>query len=320
MKIVFVEIFTFRCRMPSVRKGVRRFVAAVIFLLWVSESVIAGVPAADAVDDALTFSLGPFWHLSVSPSGDIYPPYIADLQRPGFGMMNMNIMDSEIPDAGKSRYSFMLGGQYGLLRLQSISEPAKAFQVDFYGAFNGQFDLDNSTDNIGWDGLYGIALYWANGFGLALKLAMRHDSSHVGDEYMERIGRLRINYTREEWAAGLSYCFMENFRIYGEGAYAFDMRNTDLQEPWRVQGGLEWEKENLLLGGRAGYYAAIDVGAAEELEWENDVTIQTGLVIPVRRFYRNIRIGLIYRNGRSLIGEFFQNREEWWGFGLWVDM
>jgi hypothetical protein len=45
-----------------------------------------------------------------------------------------------------------------------------------------------------------------------------------------------------------------------------------------------------------------------------------GLVMPVRRFYHKFRIGLICREGRSLIGEFFQNREKWWGIGLWIDI
>jgi hypothetical protein len=137
---------------------------------------------------------------------------------------------------------------------------------------------------------------------------------------MEKTGRMRIDYTREEWALGLSYRFLENFRVYGEGAYGFDLRNTDVQEPWRVQGGLEWEADDLFLSGRGGYYAAVNVGAAEELDWEEDITVQAGLVVSAPRSYRKFRIGLIYRDGRGLIGEFFQNREEWWGGGLWLDM
>lgn len=293
---------------------------------WILFSATAAVSSDNAprvssdADDPLIFSVGRHWNLDVLPAGNIYPPYIADLHRPGFAVMNVNIMDSKIPDAGDRRYGFMLGGQYGVLRFQSVQEPAAAFQVDVYGSFYGVFDVDNSTDNIGWDGLYGIAFHWTNNKGLAAKLAMQHDSSHVGDEYMEKTGRNRINYTREEWALGLGYRFMDNWRVYAEGAYGFDLRNSDLQEPWRVQAGLEWEADNLFLSGCGGYYVAVNVDAAEELDWEEDITAQAGLVISARRFYRQFRVGLIYRDGRGLIGEFFQDREEWWGIGLWLDM
>ncbi len=297
---------------------------AIILGFWILFSGNSGAFADNSTQesfvDSLTFSIDREWNLHVLPAGDIYPSYIADLHRPGFAMMDMNIMDSEIPDAGDNRYSFVLGGQYGLMGLQSVSEPAAAFQVDVYGVFYGVFDVDNKTDNIGWDGLYGIAFHWTDGRGLSAKLAMQHDSSHVGDEYIEKTGRKRINYTREEWALGLSYRLMDNWRFYGEGAYGFDLRNSDLQEPWRVQGGVEWEADDLFLSGRGGYYAAVNVGAAEELDWEEDITVQAGIVISARRFYRKFRIGLIYRDGRSLIGEFFQNREKWWGIGLWIDI
>jgi len=296
----------------------------IIFGCWILFSANADASADNSTqnssDDPLTFLADRQWNLDVLPAGDIYPPYIADLHGPGFAMMNMNVMDSETPNAGDSRYGFMLGGQYGALRFQSTSEPAAAFQVDIYGSFYGVFDADNNTDNIGWNGLYGIAFHWTDGSGLAAKLAMQHNSSHVGDEYIEKTGRKRINYTREEWALGLSYRFMENWRFYGESAYGFELRNSDLQEPWRVQGGVEWEADDLFLSGRGGYYAAIDVGAAEELDWEEDITVQAGFVISATQFYRKFRIGLIYRDGRSLIGEFFQDREEWWGIGLRLDI
>lgn len=275
--------------------------------------------AETAVDEDLTFSLGGTWRLAVSPGGDLYPGYIADPLRPGFALRKLNVTDSEIPGSGTDRYSFTLGGRYGLLRLFADTAPAMAFQIDIYGAFLGQFDIENSSDNIGWDGLYGLILSWSNGNGLALKLAMQHDSSHVGDEYMERTGRERINYTREEWAAGISYRFFDLFRIYGEGGYGYDLRNDALQEPGRVQGGIEIEDRDRFLGGRLGYYAALDVGAYEESDWDADTSVQAGLTVPVDRFLQEIRVGAFYRDGRSPMGEFFQRRERWWGLGLWID-
>ena len=301
------------------QKTTKWFAAGLIWLLVAGLVPFSAAAAQTAADDDLTFSLGESWRFSVSPGGDLYPGYIADPLRPGFAMRKLTVTDGEIPDSGESRYAFTLGGRYGLLRLFTDTDPSMAFQLDLYGAFMGQFDVDNGTDNIGWDGLYGVILSWTNGAGLALKLAMQHDSSHVGDEYMERTGRERINYTREEWAAGVSYRFLDIFRVYGEGAYAYDLRNDALQEPGRIQGGLEIEDPDRFLGGRLGYYAALDIGAYEESDWDADVSLQAGVVVPVDRFLQTLRIGTFYRNGRSPIGEFFQRRETWWGMGLWID-
>ena len=191
--------------------------------------------------------------------------------------------------------------------------------MDVEAAFLGQFDADHSQDNIGWDGIWGLALTWADGAGLAAKLATQHDSSHVGDEYAERTGRERINYTRAEVVFGLSLAFFTQWRVYGEAGYAYDMRNVELQEPWRVEGGLEFEDAHRFWKGRLGYYAAIDVTAYEESDWHSDITLQAGLLLPVTGLVRTYRFGLEYRDGRSIIGEFFQDKETSWALGLWVD-
>ncbi len=294
------------------------FVAVLGLSLLLAAPVMGG--ADGIVDEQLAFSMRDDWCLALFPAGRIYDPYIADPLRPGFSLMRMGIMDSDIPDAGKSRYNFMLGGQYGFLKLRHSDFPGMAVQLDIYGAFLGQFDLGNSTDNIGWDGLYGLMVTWTGGDGLSLKLAMQHDSSHVGDEYAERTGRLRINYTREEIVFGLSYRFPEYFRVYSEAGYGHDLRNTELQRSWRVKGGIEFEAPDRFFNGRLGYYAAVDLSSTEEMDWKADVTLQAGVVFPVRRSSHTVRIGPIYRNGRSVIGEFFQHKEEWWGMGMWIDI
>lgn len=295
------------------------FRAAVVGLCLLLASSAIGM-AEDAADERLTFTMGEAWSVDLFPGGHGYAPYIADPVRPGFSMTQVNIKDSDIPDAGKTRYNFMLGGQYGVLKLGHARHPGMSLQMDIYGSFLGQFDLDNGTDNIGWDGFYGLILAWANADGLALKLAMQHDSSHVGDEYAERTGRRRINYTREEYVLGVSYRFPHLARVYAEGGYGHDLRNSDLQAPWRVKGGLEFEETDRFFNGRMGYYAAVDLTSMEETDWDTDVTVQAGFVMPVRRGFQTVRFGPVYRKGRSLIGEFFQRQEEWWGFVLWIEI
>lgn len=280
------------------------------------------VPSSEAPKEeshGVAFSLGDKWCGVISPGSDLYPVYIANPIRPTMAINWVKVSDSEIAETGDTRYTLRMGGRVNFLRVHPAGEPDRGFQLDAEAAFLGQFDADYSLDNIGWDGIWGVLLTWANGTGFAAKLATQHDSSHVGDEYAERTGRKRINYTRGEVALGLSLAFLSHWRVYGEAGYAYDMRNEELQKPWRVEGGLEFEDPHQFWKGRLGYYTAIDVTAYEELGWERDITIQAGLLLPVTGLVRTYRFGVEYRDGRSIIGEFFQDKETYWALGLWVD-
>jgi hypothetical protein len=268
----------------------------------------------------LTFPVGSVWRGVFAPDELIYPEYVADPLRPTITFSVQRILETEIPDAGDSRYLFRFGTRRGFLRFLPDDDSGHTFQLDLYGGFIGVFDIDNSLDNIGWDGVYGALASWTDGKGLAAQLGFKHDSSHVGDEYAERTGRERIDYTRQEYALGLSLSRFEHWRAYFEGGYAFDRGTERLQERKRLQAGLEFERPDCLLGGRAGVYAAADVTSYEELDWQKDWTVQTGLVLSRRGSLPKWRLGLEYRNGRSVIGEFFQRKEKWISLGLSIDL
>ncbi len=95
------------------------------------------------------------------PDGDLYPKYIADPRRSNFTFMKMSYSSTGIQASGKNRFGLKLGGRYGFFRFYKGEDPGSLFQFDIEGGFIGQFDLDNSTDNIGWDGIYGLQFAWA---------------------------------------------------------------------------------------------------------------------------------------------------------------
>ncbi|MHC4473290.1 MAG: DUF1207 domain-containing protein, partial [Planctomycetota bacterium] len=266
------------------------------------------------------FPVGGEWRGLFAPDELIYPTYVADPLRPTITFSRQWLSDTEIPDAGDSRYFFRFGTRRGFFRFEPDDDSGHAIQVDLYGAFVGVFDIDNSLDNIGWDGVYGVLATWTDGEGLAAQLGLKHDSSHVGDEYAERTGRKRIEYTRQEYVLGLSLSRFDHWRAYVEGGYAFDLRNDELQERKRLQGGLEFEHPDCLFGGAAGVYAAADITSYEELDWQKDVTVQAGLVLSRKGSRPRWRLSLEYRSGRAVIGEFFQRKEKWISLGLSLDL
>jgi hypothetical protein len=252
------------------------------------------------------------------PTGELYAPYAADLHSVGFGFQLSHYTRSQIADAGKDRNEVKVGGRFGILRGRQSDQAGREWQVSFEIGLNAQFDEENSLDNIGWDGKYGLMFTSALGRDLSYKVALSHDSSHVGDEYMERTGRLRIGYTRHELSAGVSWLLSDSWRTYAEAGQGYLLSNEELQKPGRLQFGLEWQDAGYVRNGRRGWYAAFDLSSMQERDWRIDRSLKTGYRVDSDG--RVYRFGVQWYSGRPPIGEFFQHTESFLGVGVWVDI
>ena len=96
---------------------------------------------------------------------------------------------SEIPDTSGTRTMLKAGGRFGIVRWEAAPGGGRSWQLSLDAGLDAMFDSQNSLDNVGWDGNYGITLTTASASRFAYKLGILHCSSHVGDEYMERTGR-----------------------------------------------------------------------------------------------------------------------------------
>jgi hypothetical protein len=275
----------------------------------------AGTALAAETDSAGDLDAG--WHLAFVPGSDLYPSYIADPRRAVFRFGVNGYFDSDISDAGDYRYGITLGGRYGIARLHREGDPDHGFQLDVEAAFIGTFDIDNSLDNIAWDGVYGALFSWRPGDRTAVRFGVLHDSSHVGDEFTERTGRTRVDYTREELAVGVSRYLGRSWRVYVEGGWAYEEGNDAIQDPWRLQAGVEYVGRKRILRDRFAWYVAADNESTEELDWEVRTAAQIGIALPAKRGAR--RFGLELFHGRSVFGEFFQSDETYAALAWWFD-
>ena len=251
------------------------------------------------------------------PTGELYAPYAADLHSVGFGFQLIHYTRTRIADAGKNRNEVKVGGRFGVLKGQHPDLTGREWRLSFEIGLNAQFDEANSLDNIGWDGKYGFIFASALGRDLSYKIALSHDSSHLGDEYIERTGRLRIGYTRHELSAGVSRLLNDNWRTYAEAAWGFLLSNEELQKPGRFQCGLEWQDNGYLRNGK-GWFAALDLSSMQERDWRIDRSLKTGYRLDSDG--RAYRFGIQWYSGRPPIGEFFQYTESFLGVGIWVDI
>jgi hypothetical protein len=251
------------------------------------------------------------------PTGDIHPVYIADPHRPTNSIGMQFYSRTGIDDSTGVRTGLSAGGRLGLLRIDPAKPGGRSWQLSLDAGLNAQFDSNNKLDNIGWDGNYGFSLTTANGGPLSFRVAIYHDSAHVGDEYAERTGRTRIDYTREELAFGFAVRPARGWRFYAEGAYGYYLL-TEEQHPWRVQGGAEYTTRRFFWGDRFAWYAAVDFQGWQERDWRLDTTVQTGLTTTAGG--HRWRIGVQWNDGAPPMGEFFQDTEAWLSVGFWVDL
>jgi len=288
----------------------------VCWLLCAAATVSATAAGVLAEDEPPTVSgAGRVW--SFFPEDDVYPQYVADPLRPQSAVMLVGFPSSGIPDSGDKRFLLRLGGRYSIARLHPAGQPDRGFQIDFEGGFFGQFDIVNSLDNIGWDGLFGLRFSYRGDGPWAFSLGSRHDSAHVGDEYALRTGRERIGYTREEIVLGASWLPNDLWRAYLETGWGYN--RIESEQPLRLQVGIEHIGRNRLWKGDIPWYAALDVTAYKENDLEVRTAAQLGLIFPTDRGTNRYRAALELVSGRSVLGEFSVYDESYIALGWYFD-
>jgi hypothetical protein len=250
------------------------------------------------------------------PPSDFYPRYVADPLRPQNVLTIQWLSDTEIPETGAHRFGLRLGGSFPIRRWHPEGEPERGWQLSFEGGFAGQFDIDWSWDNTGWDGFYGLYMSKMISPDLGFRIGSQHNSSHIGDEYSERTGRLRTRYTREEAVVGVAWTFRPKTTLYSELGWGNGIRGS---MTFRLQGGVQFVSDQRYWKGRASHFAAIDVRTYEETDWSTRLTVQAGLWIPVGDRASVYRLAIEYGTGRSVMGQFLWERETWFAIGWYYD-
>ena len=280
-------------------------------------SFLFPVPLASAADEDPTDTPEKKKKVGVwFPPADFYPRYIADPIRPQNALSIQWIADTEIPETGAARFGLRLGGSLGITRLHPEGRPDIGWQLSFEGGFSGQFDIEYSWDNTGWDGFYGLYLSWMPTPNLGFRVGSQHNSSHIGDEYSDRTGRKRIHYTREELALGVSWSFRPGWTTYAELGVGNGIAGSITS---RLEAGLQFISKQKYWKGLASRYAAVDIRTYEETDWSTRFTAQVGYWIPVGTRSSVHRFALEFGTGRSVMGQFLWEKETYLSIGWYYD-
>jgi hypothetical protein len=180
-----------------------------------------------------------------------------------------------------------------------------SFEVQAEGGAFGRFDFNENWDMDGADFRFGFPVALRSG-SLTLKLHPWHMTSHLGDEFIERTGRERFVYARNEVALGAAWDFKPETRVYAEIGYAFG--RGDVNEPLRVMAGFETVGEP--------FFAALNLASFEEQDWGIQFNLEAGVWIRPEGTTRGVRFSLGYFRGPSALTQFFDDNEEHWSFGF----
>lgn len=252
------------------------------------------------------------------PIEPIYPTYLADPYAFGFHLQLRSYDESTIPETGSVRLDGMVGAPLIIYEKKESDNPGHGWQTIIMGALRGQFDTLYRTDNIAWEGLFGLQGVFRYHDNFAWRAGTKHYSSHIGDEYIERTGRERIGYTRNELRAGFAWDFAEHYMYYSDIAYAVALHDKTYQDHWRAQAGVQYEKPGVFMEGKAGWYSALDISTYQEDDWDTNITFQIG--VDLRSYHRRFRLEFEYYDGRSQYGEFFQFRDKYASINARMDL
>jgi hypothetical protein len=294
---------------------VLRIVGVLACVLVTRSAAVAQTPATPAEQKPTTWSSATRT-IELFPPADVYPVYVADPHRPTNLVANNFYTTTRIPTARSPRVVLAGGGRFGILKFAPAADTGRSWQISLEAGFDALFDSQNKLDGLGWDGNYGVMVTTAAG-ALGLKFAVLHSSAHLGDEYADRTGIERVNYTREELAVGVSWLLRPSLRVYGEAGVAYTMR-SEQQEPWRLQAGVEYERRPTLFGSRMAWYAAADLSTLQERGFRLDNALEGGLV--TRNGSRAYRLFIQFYDGRPTLAQFTRYPETSLGLGFKVDL
>lgn len=241
------------------------------------------------------------------PEQPLFAALIADPSQPRF---SVSYQRYKVIGSPFSASSAAFGEYFGLAE-GFLGESGNS-QIGIQGAVFALFNLDStSKDLINADYWIGLPISYREGAWTYL-LKIYHQSSHLGDEFiLNNPDVTRINLSYEDITLLVSYEW-EKLRIYGGGGYLIHREPELEREHW--QAGAEFIHPEAL--GGLDWIAAVDIQAAEELDWEHSRSYKTGFEFR-NSGQRRLRLLLEYFDGHSPNGQFFREHLRYTGLGFY---
>ncbi len=189
-----------------------------------------------------------------------------------------------------------------------------------------QFNLDaGSTDLINSDYVIGFPVSWRSGL-VSARARLYHQSSHLGDEFLlGNPGFNRVNLSYEAADALVSLDAPGGWaRLYAGGSYL--LHREPAMDRTGAQWGLELRGPTMAAPTWRGHFQRLrltpvlgaDFKSFEELGWDINANVVGGLEWSKAGADRRFRILVNYYRGFSPYGQFFAQKIEMVGAGVYL--
>jgi len=266
------------------------------------------------------------WENVFLPDGDVFRPLMADLKEPQTfaTMQSVRALESK---TSSTIGSVALGENFGLWSRRKEGS-CDGMQVGLLMGVFSQFDLFGpSTELINTDFIFGVPLSWRSEF-VSARVRLYHQSSHLGDQFLlARPGFNRVELSFEEIDGILSFNTPGGWgRVYGGGGYLIH-REPESLDRLKAQWGVELrgpEIRSPLLGQtlKGGLIVTpvfgADFKAFEELNWLINSNVEGGLEWFRLGKTRRLRLLVNYYWGYNPYGQFYAQKIQSVGIGLYL--
>lgn len=242
------------------------------------------------------------------PRGLLVDPLHADLRWPHFGAAYHNL------SSGKE-FASAFGESFAFYRNAAPFDGQ--WELGMQAGVFGVFDTEKrSIDLINADYMVGLlASYRADK--LSGFFRVRHQSSHLGDEFLLNNAQVaRINLSYEEIDLKVSYDLTTWLRVYG-GVGTIVRKDPSTLGRETSQGGIEFKSPWLFFGGKVRPVVYADFQANARTNWNVAQSIMGGLQFENARIGdRKLQVLAEYFSGPSPDGQLFTQKVEWIGMGV----
>ncbi len=214
-------------------------------------------------------------------------------------------------DASKWSWGILGAGYIGLGSVHDINTYPKRVVDD-----NGFLVFNKFPERVSdWY----LGTYFAQSAGaFSNRFEYTHVSSHLGDELFDYVQR--IIYTRESFKLTSSFQPSPQFRFYAGAGTSPHI--APQEPPFFLHGGTELYTNyfGFIAHTAARGYMTYDLKIKDEAGGVVDHAFQWGLEWREREESgHSLRFAILYDNGNSEYGQFYQQKDEHWGFGFYFD-
>ncbi len=255
------------------------------------------------------------------PNDDVFRPLMADPKQPQF-FATWQTTRGRTGGTSANIGSVAIGENFGFYTKR---QGCNGWQVSLLTGVFSQFNLDApSTDLINTDFVVGIPFTWRSE-NWSTRVRYYHQSSHLGDEFLlGNPGINRLNLSYEEIEAILSYDYRWA-RLYAGGGYLVHREPVRLHRN-RAQWGFEVRGPTTPLSMFGTFFDGLfvtplfgaDFKTFEELDWIINTNVVGGLEWTRDGSFRRFRLMLNYYHGYNPYGQFFAQKIESVGFGMYL--